>query len=90
MKKPENKDRFVIIMAGGRGERFWPVSREKTPKQLIRLLGQQPFDFTGRSRERQAFDGRDDPFSAHGNFKQAFSRSKSDLRQRPRDPSATG
>ena len=26
-------------MAGGRGERFWPVSREKTPKQLVKLLG---------------------------------------------------
>lgn len=37
------KDRFVIIMAGGRGERFWPVSREKTPKQLIRLLGDSSF-----------------------------------------------
>ena len=30
-------------MAGGRGERFWPVSREKTPKQLIKLLGDQSF-----------------------------------------------
>src|SRR6266705_1520725 len=38
-----NKDRFVIIMAGGRGERFWPVSREKTPKQLISLLGKRSF-----------------------------------------------
>src|SRR5882672_1399631 len=38
-----NKDRFVIIMAGGRGERFWPVSREKTPKQLITLLGKSSF-----------------------------------------------
>jgi mannose-1-phosphate guanylyltransferase len=36
-------DRFVIIMAGGRGERFWPVSREKTPKQLITLLGKRSF-----------------------------------------------
>ena len=36
-------DRFVVIMAGGRGERFWPVSREKTPKQLIRLLGERSF-----------------------------------------------
>ena len=36
-------DRFVLIMAGGRGERFWPVSREKTPKQLIRLLGERSF-----------------------------------------------
>src|SRR6266481_3717391 len=37
------QDRFVIIMAGGRGERFWPVSREQTPKQLIKLLGGKSF-----------------------------------------------
>jgi mannose-1-phosphate guanylyltransferase len=42
-KKNQNKDRFVVIMAGGRGERFWPVSREKTPKQLVRLLGDRSF-----------------------------------------------
>jgi mannose-1-phosphate guanylyltransferase len=41
--KPDNKNRFVIIMAGGRGERFWPVSREKTPKQLIKLIGDRSF-----------------------------------------------
>ena len=41
--KPNNQDLFVIIMAGGRGERFWPVSREKTPKQLLRLLGDRSF-----------------------------------------------
>ncbi len=41
--KHDTKDRFVIIMAGGRGERFWPVSREKTPKQLIKLLGDRSF-----------------------------------------------
>ncbi|HNQ87036.1 MAG TPA: sugar phosphate nucleotidyltransferase [Verrucomicrobiota bacterium] len=38
-----NAEAYVIIMAGGRGERFWPVSREKTPKQLIRLLGDRSF-----------------------------------------------
>ena len=37
------KDRFVIIMAGGRGERFWPVSRERMPKQLLALLGKRTF-----------------------------------------------
>src|SRR5262249_29673504 len=37
------KDRFVIIMAGGRGERFWPVSRQATPKQLLNLLGKRSF-----------------------------------------------
>jgi mannose-1-phosphate guanylyltransferase len=43
-KKAAVKDnRYVIIMAGGRGERFWPVSREKTPKQLIKLLGDRSF-----------------------------------------------
>lgn len=41
--------RHIAIMAGGRGERFWPVSREATPKQLITLLG-------GRSFLQQAVD----------------------------------
>lgn len=41
--KTSHQDRFVIIMAGGRGERFWPVSREQTPKQLIKLLGGRSF-----------------------------------------------
>ena len=29
--------RVAIIMAGGSGERFWPVSRRDRPKQLLRL-----------------------------------------------------
>jgi mannose-1-phosphate guanylyltransferase len=41
--KNKTSDRFVIIMAGGRGERFWPVSREQTPKQLLTLLGDRSF-----------------------------------------------
>ena len=41
--KSDNKNRFVIIMAGGRGERFWPLSREKMPKQLLALLGKKSF-----------------------------------------------
>ncbi len=31
----------VLIMAGGKGERFWPQSREKTPKQFLSLKGKQ-------------------------------------------------
>jgi len=42
-KTNPSNHRFVIIMAGGRGERFWPVSREKTPKQLLKLLGERSF-----------------------------------------------
>ncbi|MGA3266915.1 MAG: sugar phosphate nucleotidyltransferase [Verrucomicrobiota bacterium] len=41
--KSDTQDRFVIIMAGGRGERFWPVSREARPKQLLTLLGKKSF-----------------------------------------------
>src|SRR5712671_3321606 len=41
--KSDMSNRFVIIMAGGRGERFWPVSRQKTPKQLLTLLGDRSF-----------------------------------------------
>lgn len=41
--KTDFKDRYVIIMAGGRGERFWPLSREKMPKQLLNLLGKRSF-----------------------------------------------
>lgn len=41
--KADTSNRFVIIMAGGRGERFWPLSREKMPKQLLALLGKKSF-----------------------------------------------
>jgi mannose-1-phosphate guanylyltransferase len=30
---------FALIMAGGVGTRFWPRSREKSPKQLLEILG---------------------------------------------------
>jgi mannose-1-phosphate guanylyltransferase len=30
---------FVVIMAGGIGSRFWPVSRKALPKQFLDLLG---------------------------------------------------
>jgi len=44
-KKPKTKasdgDRFAVILAGGRGERFWPVSREVLPKHLLRLVGER-------------------------------------------------
>lgn len=29
---------YVVIMAGGSGTRFWPLSRRKTPKQLLDLF----------------------------------------------------
>lgn len=30
---------YAVVMAGGKGERFWPQSRSSHPKQLLRLIG---------------------------------------------------
>lgn len=32
---------YVVIMAGGSGERFWPLSRMKRPKQLLALTSER-------------------------------------------------
>lgn len=32
-------DVFAVIMAGGSGTRFWPLSRNARPKQLVRIVG---------------------------------------------------
>lgn len=34
-----NKDYYCVIMAGGVGARFWPMSRTDHPKQFIDILG---------------------------------------------------
>ena len=44
-----NKDKYAVIMAGGVGSRFWPVSRTSYPKQFHDMLG------TGRSLLQQTF-----------------------------------
>jgi len=31
----------AVILAGGRGTRFWPRSRTRTPKQLLNIIGKQ-------------------------------------------------
>ncbi|MBI2374689.1 MAG: mannose-1-phosphate guanylyltransferase [Deltaproteobacteria bacterium] len=43
-------DRFVVIMAGGSGKRFWPLSRRARPKQLLGLVD------PSRSLLRRTFD----------------------------------
>lgn len=32
---------YAVILAGGKGERFWPLSRRSMPKQFLRLFGRQ-------------------------------------------------
>ncbi len=35
-------DPYIVIIAGGKGERFWPQSRAERPKQLLPIVGDDP------------------------------------------------
>ncbi len=35
------KSIYALILAGGSGERFWPLSRRARPKQLLRLISKK-------------------------------------------------
>ena len=36
------QNRYIVIMAGGKGERFWPESRKSSPKQFLPIVGSAP------------------------------------------------
>ena len=36
-----SQERFVLILAGGSGARFWPLSRDTRPKQLLHLFDEE-------------------------------------------------
>jgi len=44
-----NKNNYAVIMAGGVGSRFWPISTSKNPKQFHDMLG------TGKSLIQKTF-----------------------------------
>ena len=33
--------RYSVVIAGGKGTRFWPLSRSQRPKQLLKILGRK-------------------------------------------------
>ena len=43
-------NRYCVIMAGGIGSRFWPLSKNNYPKQFLDILG------TGKSFIRATFE----------------------------------
>ncbi|MBR8535047.1 mannose-1-phosphate guanylyltransferase [Carboxylicivirga sediminis] len=45
-----SNDTYCVIMAGGVGRRFWPLSTTQTPKQFLDILG------TGKSLLQQTFE----------------------------------
>lgn len=38
----KERDIRAVILAGGRGTRFWPLGRETRPKQFLRIAGREP------------------------------------------------
>ena len=48
--RTQNKDNFCVILAGGKGRRLWPCSREEKPKQFL------DFFSTGRTLLQHTFD----------------------------------
>ena len=47
-----NKNYYAVIMAGGVGSRFYPMSTRTRPKQFLDILG------TGKSFIRHTFERR--------------------------------
>jgi len=45
---------YAVVMAGGSGTRFWPLSRRKRPKQLLDLFGRQTLVEQAVARIRKA------------------------------------
>ena len=45
-----NSHIYCVIMAGGAGTRFWPISRSGRPKQFLDILG------TGKTFIRSTFE----------------------------------
>ena len=46
----DQTNHYCVILAGGKGRRLWPCSREKHPKQFIDFFG------TGRTQLQQTYD----------------------------------
>lgn len=55
----ETRDKYVVILAGGIGIKFWPFSRNHKPKQFLDLLG------TGKSLLQMTYDRFKDAFEPY-------------------------
>lgn len=57
--KEQNIKKIAVIMAGGVGQRFWPRSTEKLPKQFLHLIGEGTMLQNTVSRLLPIFDKED-------------------------------
>ncbi len=51
-----NNHYYAVIMAGGGGTRLWPLSRQSTPKQMLRLFGDRTLFQIAVDRLQGVFD----------------------------------
>jgi len=57
--KPESLPACAVLLAGGRGTRFWPRSRSRMPKQLLNITGGETMLRETVSRLEPIFGWRD-------------------------------
>ena len=57
-----NKNYYAVLMAGGVGSRFWPVSTTDNPKQFHDMLG------TGKTLIQKTFDRLKSVYSHRKHF----------------------
>lgn len=57
--KIDSQPACAVLLAGGRGTRFWPRSRMKTPKQLLNIVGSETMLRATLARLAPLFKARD-------------------------------
>lgn len=56
--RPEKIVSCAVLLAGGRGTRFWPRSRMRTPKQLLNIVGEKTMLRASMERLEPVFGAR--------------------------------
>jgi mannose-1-phosphate guanylyltransferase len=59
LAKRDSLKACAVLLAGGRGTRFWPRSRMRTPKQLLNITGRETMLRQTAARLRPLFGTRD-------------------------------
>ena len=62
------REMYAVILAGGRGERFWPMSTSRKPKQLLALVGDKGRAERGYAAALESLGGRPAILEAKATF----------------------
>src|SRR3989338_7053307 len=56
MKRISKDNLYAVILAGGSGTRFWPLSRASSPKQFLHIIGHKSLLYHTALRLKDKFD----------------------------------